>query len=482
MDGQELNQAWQIVCGKIKESNTIDASQVEAFFSRLKPQAMSNGFLMLTADNDFIRSWVATHYLPIIKETLRAIYSTDFNVLIEVDPNQAEPKSTQTVVVENTPTSTQVTKDTTPTQMVSTPSTEPRVLVKTPLSSYTFENFVIGDSNRMAYSIALAVAEMPGHDESKNPLFIYGRSGLGKTHLLRAMQNYIQENLPSLSVVYVDSEELLSEYMEASAAHDKEKESYKNFKRRYENADVLLIDDVQYFQGKKQTLDIVFQIFNKLSSKGSQIVLSADRAPKNIDIDERYQSRFNSGGTVDIQPPEVETKLGIIREYIKERQEALGNNSFEISKEIQMYIAENSGSNVRELKSAVGKVINQIVFLDLNNISLTEVKQLLENHFSSGVATRITVTDVQRAVEKFYKVSHADLVGTKRSKYIANARQVAMYLCRQMIDISNSAVGKAFNKDHTTVMHSESIVEERMKENRELSEEIEILRRTILES
>ena len=154
--------------------------------------------------------------------------------------------------------------------------------------------------------MAVSVAETPGKPHL-NPLFIYGRSGLGKTHLLRAIQNYINSNMPNLQVVYKDSNELLEDYMDASAAHDTEKSSYKNFKMYYEEADVLLVDDVQQLQGKKQTLDIMFQIFNKLTSQGKQVVLSADRAPKNIDIDERYKTRFNSGGTFDIQPPEIET-------------------------------------------------------------------------------------------------------------------------------------------------------------------------------
>ena len=163
-----------------------------------------------------------------------------------------------------------------------------------PSSTLTFENFVIGDSNRMAYSMALNVAEQPGHGPL-NPLFIYGKSGLGKTHLMFAIQNYIRETQPQLRTVYVDSSDMLTDYMEAGAAHDKEKSSYKNFKARYEVADVLLIDDIQYLQGKKQTLDIVFQIFNSLINQRKQIILSADRAPKNIDIDERYHSRFKIG-------------------------------------------------------------------------------------------------------------------------------------------------------------------------------------------
>ena len=349
-----------------------------------------------------------------------------------------------------------------------------------PTSTLTFENFVIGDSNRMAYSMAVAVAEMPGKAHL-NPLFIYGKSGLGKTHLMRAIQNYVNETMPHLSVVYVDSAELLSDYMEASAAHDKEKSSYKNFKTRYEEADVLLIDDVQYLQGKKQTLDIVFQIFNKLTSQGRQVVLSADRAPKNIDIDERYKSRFNSGGTFDIQPPEIETKLGIVKSFVEEYRESEGSRDFDIPPDIQMYIAESSSSNIRELKSAVTKVIYQMTFFNQPNLSLDDVRSLLENHFSGGPSKRLTIADIQKEVETFYRVSHAELVGKKRAREIIHARQIAIYLCRQMLDLPFNDIGKKFNRDHSTVMYSVTNIEEKMKENRELREELETLRQIIRE-
>ena len=340
-------------------------------------------------------------------------------------------------------------------------------------STYVF----VGDSDG---DMAVAVAEMPGKAHL-NPLFIYGKSGLGKTHLLRAIQNYVHETMPNLSTIYVDSAELLSDYMEASAAHDKEKSSYKNFKTRYEEADVLLIDDVQYLQGKKQTLDIVFQIFNKLTGQGRQVVLSADRAPKNIDIDERYKSRFNSGGTFYIQPPEIETKLGIVKSFVDEYRATEGKASFSIPDDIQMYIAESSSSNIRELKSAVTKVIYQMTFFNQPDLSLDDVRSLLENHFSGGPSKRLTIADIQKEVETFYKVSHADLVGKKRTRNIIYARQIAIYLSRQMLDLPFNDIGKKFNRDHSTVMYSVTNVEEKMKESRELREELETLKQLIRE-
>ncbi|OUO92364.1 chromosomal replication initiator protein DnaA [Gordonibacter sp. An230] len=513
MNSESIEQSWQEVCSQIKSYNNIDPTQISAFFSRLHPQAMSEGFLMLTADNDFIKTWIERHYAEFIQQALIDLYHVPFTVVIEVDlagappvPNAvqasgAHPPTLQPSTAATAATATQTGPHTTPaaskTQATAqdpskeddgavalpdpaNPLPSTADMADAPTSTLTFENFVIGDSNRMAYSMAVAVAEMPGKAHL-NPLFIYGKSGLGKTHLMRAIQNYVNETMPHLSVIYVDSAELLSDYMEASAAHDKEKSSYKNFKTRYEEADVLLIDDVQYLQGKKQTLDIVFQIFNKLTSQGRQVVLSADRAPKNIDIDERYKSRFNSGGTFDIQPPEIETKLGIVKSFVEEYRESEGSNDFDIPADIQMYIAESSSSNIRELKSAVTKVIYQMTFFNQPMLSLDDVRSLLENHFSGGSSKRLTIADIQKEVEAFYKVSHADLIGNKRTRNITYARQIAMYLCRQMLDLPFNDIGKKFNRDHSTVMYSVTNIENKIKENRELSEELETLRQIIHE-
>lgn len=523
MESKQLHDTWQEVCEQVKSYPNVAPSQVTAFFSRLAPQAMSEDFLMLTADTEFIKTWIEQHYLDHIKQALLDLNGVEFTVAIEIDPTgqqtgdptdksdstrqeQAEPEPKpaaprKQIEREADPSHISTTRskkgresspDPSPSRLraiddLPVPaedrylSADERIpLDASPTSSLTFENFVIGDSNRMAYSMAVAVAEAPGRAHL-NPLFIYGKSGLGKTHLLRAIQNYIRETMPHLSTIYVDSAEFLSDYTEAAAGHDKEKSSYRNFKQRYEEADVLLIDDVQYLQGKKQTLDIVFQIFNNLTSRGHQIVLSADRAPKNIDIDERYKTRFNSGGTFDIQPPEIETKLSIIKSYLDEYRESEGDPSFTIPDEIQIYIAEISSSNIRELKSAVTKVIYQMTYFNRPNLTLDDVRALLENHFSGGPSKRLSIADVQKEVESFYKVSHSDLIGKKRSREIAYARQIAIYLCRQMLDLPYNDIGKKFNRDHTTVMYSVTNVEKKMQESRELREELETLSQIIRE-
>ena len=496
MNTEELKKEWSLVCDTIRAYDSINPSQMNAFFSRLQPQAMSEDFIMVTADNDFIKTWIERHYARYIQKALRDLHGVEFTVAIEVDANQEVPEVAfeeetplKDVVVEELVSKEEKSEEVSAdsegikTDEKSSKSVHSKLETSglSSISTLTFENFVIGASNRMAYSMALNVAEEPGNP-LLNPLFIYGRSGLGKTHLLRAIQNYVNETYPHLKALYVDSADFLSEYVEAAHAHDKQKTSFKNFKDKYQEADILMIDDIQYLQGKDQTLDIVFQIFNRMIDEGKQVVLSADRAPKNITMDERYQSRFNSGGTFDIQPPEVETKLGIIKSFVEEYKKTSSFEDFDISEEIERYIAENSSSNIRELKSAVTKVIFNMVSLEKSSITVEEVSELLKNHFSGGAMKRLTVGDIQKQVEQYYDVSHADLVGQKRSRKIVYARQIAIYLSRMMLNQSYSYIAKNFgNRDHTTIMYSVTNVEEKMKENRELREEIENIKRKIRE-
>ena len=540
MDSETLNEQWARICAQVKSYQDIDPSQVSAFFSRLVPQAMSDSFLMLTADNDFIKTWVEQHYTEVIVRALRDLTGVVFAVAIAVDPTQEQrkiaaagqpsPAAPLSAPAQPMPTPTPAqpaasTIESLPSQPIAAaapPSPaygaplsqatpfEPSGMVahslaedvvvdhyappapaplsqepvaeraSNPSSSLTFENFVIGESNRMAYSMAVEVAESPGR-LPLNPLFIYGKSGLGKTHLMRAIQNYIEETRPSMRTVYVDAQDFVSKYSEAGAIKDQEKVSFRNFRAYYEQADILLLDDVQHLQGKKESMNMLFQLFNTLTSQGKQVVLSADRAPKNIQFDERLKSRFYSGGTIDIQPPEVETKLGIVKSFTDEfsRSEGLGN--FTLSDDIQMYNAENSGSNSRELKGAVNTVIYRMIYCDRSDISIDEVRELLANHFTGGMSRSLTVEDIQREVENFFKVSHSDMVGPKRSQSIVRPRQIAIYLCRQLLDLPYGDIGKKFNRDHSTAIHSATSIEERLKTDRDTQEEIEVLQKIICE-
>ena len=503
MNIEDLQQEWKLICSKVKEYPGVDSSQVNAFFARLQLQAMSDDFIMITTDAEFIKNYIETHYMDLIKKALKDLYGASFTVALEVDPNQKsvspqtsqqKAENTQQTDAPSMPSAVSpaepeaspqvITNEQKPAQPVplerAEKAAESKHLADMPFKM-TFENFVIGDSNNLAFSMAVAVAEQPGKMPGLNPLFIYGKSGLGKTHLLSSIQNYIADSSPELTAVYADSSEFLNQYIEASIEHDRDAASYRNFKQRYTSADVLLIDDVQFFQAKHQTLDILFQIFNTFIDEGKQVVLAADRAPKNIDLDERYSSRFAGGMVCAINPPEIDTKMGIIRSFVEEYRIARDMPDFSIPPKIEQYIADISSSNIRELKGAVSIVVYH---MNANkDITVDDVRELLKNQFSGGANKKISISDIQKQVEAFYKVSHADLVGNKRSREIVYPRKVAIYLCRQMLDLPYKYIGSNFGgRDHTTVMYSYDSIEEKLKESREVQEEIESIKTLIWEN
>lgn len=565
MDSEKLNDQWSAVKAQILGYPDVNAAEISAFFSRLEPQAMSDSFLMLTAGNEFIKTWVEDHYLDSIQRALFDMTGTPFAVAIAVDPTQEQRQTAQAGAAAAAPSpaaaapvmaqaagaavplaapATPATPVTAgagglnpvsavaagaePCQVVevSAPSTVAPVAAPQPFSgapatppspasvapagaletseasraaaspapsapvdpaagdqpssTLTFSNFVIGESNQMAYSMANEVAGNPGRPIF-NPLFIYGKSGLGKTHLMLAIKNYIDKTQPHLRTVYADSADFVSKYMEASVAHDREKASFKNFKHYYEEADVLLIDDIQYLQNKKQCLDMVFQLFNSLTAQGKQVVLSADRAPKNIDVDDRYSSRFSSGGIVEVRPPDIETKLAIVKRFAEECSRNEGFSQCAIPDDIQMYIAENSSSNIRELLSAVTNVLYRMVFSGQSDMTIEGARVLLENHFSGGMSRNLSAEDIQREVENFFKVSHADLLSAKRSRSIAYPRQIAIYLCRQLLDVPYEDIGRKFNRDHSTAIYAVGAIEEKLKKERDVQEEVETLQKILSE-
>ena len=566
MDSEKLNDRWSAVKAQILGYPDVNAAEISAFFSRLEPQAMSDSFLMLTAGNEFIKTWVEDHYLASIQRALFDMTGTPFAVAIAVDPTQEQRQTAQAGSATAAPSpaaaapvmaqgagaavpwaapatpATPVTAGASgglnpvsavaagaePCQVVevAAPSTvapvaapqpfsgapatppspssvAPAGAIETseasraaaspapsapvdpaagdqPSSTLTFSNFVIGESNQMAYSMANEVAGNPGRPIF-NPLFIYGKSGLGKTHLMLAIKNYIDKTQPHLRTVYADSADFVSKYMEASVAHDREKASFKNFKHYYEEADVLLIDDIQYLQNKKQCLDMVFQLFNSLTAQGKQVVLSADRAPKNIDVDDRYSSRFSSGGIVEVRPPDIETKLAIVKRFAEECSRNEGFSQCAIPDDIQMYIAENSSSNIRELLSAVTNVLYRMVFSGQSDMTIEGARVLLENHFSGGMSRNLSAEDIQREVENFFKVSHADLLSAKRSRSIAYPRQIAIYLCRQLLDVPYEDIGRKFNRDHSTAIYAVGAIEEKLKKERDVQEEVETLQKILSE-
>lgn len=560
----DIEEVWEHLITQLKSYPNVNDSQIDAFFSRLKIQAVSSGFIMLTSQTTFIKEWIETHYLQDIKQALEDIYHVDFFIQIEVDPSQ--PVS-NTIFSSTTPTAQPITaanplggssssplqsdqhtansqttvqgldnqadirdsfQRTTPFENMDTQSAIraiPQSLTqtqerekyqdqtqKTPLDiqnggtpngsiygatqgadtvvsplqnnqvntiipGYSFSNFVIGESNRMAYMVAEEVASRPGI-ENYNPLFIYGKSGVGKTHLMCAINNFIIENYPNqFRVFYIDTAELVNSYSLASIEKSVDKNSFKNFDRFFDNVDVLLIDDVQNLQGRPATLDMVFQILNRMIMQGKQMILAADRAPKNIDIDERYQSRFAQGTIIDIQPPDDETKRNIIKSFIHQREEEEGME-FDLDERIIDYIVERSSSNVREVRSAVSTIILEIKMNQGEDTSVYELERKLENHFLTQT-NRITVDVILESVEEFFKIKAEDLFGKSRKKNVNHARQIAIYLIRQLLNEPYEAIGEIFNRNHTTIMYSNDQIELKLKEERDLAEEVEAIRKLI---
>lgn len=335
-------------------------------------------------------------------------------------------------------------------------------------SKCTFDTFVVGKSNEFARGAALAVAEQPGI--AYNPLFIYGNSGLGKTHLLVAIANYAMQNFPRMATRYVSANKFLNDYVEAT-----QRNQWGTFNSKYHQVDILLVDDVQYLEGKDETINQLFNIFNEMTNRNKQIVLSADRAPKDIDMDDRMRSRFISGLLADIKPPDYETRLAILKNYlsrVNQHTSFYGN----IPDDVLGYLAEVATSNIREMEGAITRLVSNMTLLKKNSISIEEAQELLQDFFPTIQDKQIDIALIQSEVERFFKISHEDMISGKRSKGITTPRHIAIYLSRYMTEESLESIGKKFGgRDHTTVMHSVNKIERDQKDNRILFDQLEQL-------
>ena len=335
-------------------------------------------------------------------------------------------------------------------------------------SKCTFNTFVVGKSNEFARNASLAVAEQPG--VAYNPLFIYGNSGLGKTHLLVAIANYAMQNFPRMATRYVSANKFLNDFVEATQ-HNR----WGSFNEKYHQADILLVDDVQYLEGKDETINQLFNIFNEMTNQNKQIVLSADRAPKDIDMDDRMRSRFISGLLCDIKPPDYETRLAILKNYlsrVNQHTSFYGN----ISDDVLTYLAEVATSNIREMEGAITRLISNMTLLRKDYISVEEAQDLLQDFFPTTKNKQVDIALIQSEVEHFFGISHEDMISSKRSKGITIPRHIAIYLSRYMTEESLESIGKKFGgRDHTTIMHSVNKIDQDQKDNRKLFDQLEQL-------
>jgi chromosomal replication initiator protein len=324
---------------------------------------------------------------------------------------------------------------------------------------YTFETFVIGSSNRFAHAAAVAVAEAPA--KAYNPLFIYGDSGLGKTHLLHAIGHYAQSFYQGVKVRYVSSEEFTNDFI--NMIRDGKQDG---FRRRYRDVDVLLVDDIQFLENKEGTQEEFFHTFNTLHNASKQIVISSDRAPKRlVTLEDRLRSRFEWGLLTDVQPPELETRIAILRK--KAVQEGLN-----APPEVLEYIASRISTNIRELE---GALIRVTAFASLNRqtVDLQLAEIVLKDLIPEAQGPQITATTIMGQTASYFGLSIDDLCGTSRSRVLATARQIAMYLCRELTDLSLPKIGQQFGgRDHTTVMYADRKIRSLMAERRSIYNQV----------
>ncbi|CAL29377.1 chromosomal replication initiator protein DnaA [Staphylococcus carnosus] len=330
----------------------------------------------------------------------------------------------------------------------------------------TFETFVIGPGNRFPHAASLAVAEAPA--KAYNPLFIYGGVGLGKTHLMHAIGHYVLENNRDAKVIYTSSEKFTNEFIKSIRDNETEQ-----FREKYRNIDVLLIDDIQFIQNKEQTQEEFFHTFNDLHQTGKQIVISSDRPPKEIaKLEDRLRSRFEWGLIVDITPPDYETRMAILQKKLEEED-------VDIPLESLTYIANQIQSNIRELEGALTRVI---AYSRLQNEAITTelTAEALKDIIQTPKSKKITIQDIQKVVGQYYNVRLEDFAAKKRTKSIAYPRQIAMYLSRELTDFSLPKIGEEFGgRDHTTVIHAHMKIQTDMSEDPIFKQEVENLEKEI---
>ena len=336
-------------------------------------------------------------------------------------------------------------------------------------SKYRFDTFVVGGNNKFAHSASLAVAESPG--VAYNPLYLYGGAGLGKTHLMHSIGHFILDQNPDMKVLYVTSEQFTNEVIESIRSGNAAK--MNKLREKYRTVDVLLIDDVQFIIGKESTQEEFFHTFNVLHSAGKQIILSSDKPPKEMEtLEERFRSRFEWGLIADIQPPDYETRMAILKKNAE-------NYNKEINEDIFQYIATNIKSNIRELEGAYNKVI---AFSKLNKVEITldNVEEALKDIISPNAKKQITPQVIIDVVAEHFGISSADIVSKRRNSKFVLPRQICMYLCRELTTESLQNIGKALNKkDHTTVIHGIEKITDDMTKNEELKNKIGIIKKKL---
>ena len=459
----DLSPYWDAALASLTEEEL--PAQQRAFVTLTQPLGLVGDTALVAAPNEFTKDVLETRLRPIVVRALTNTIGQDVRLAVTVDPTitPAVDETTTDEMADATyaddpvaPMSAEPLEESTRpgTGSPDTRSGDGRLNDK-----YVFDTFVIGSSNRFAHAAAVAVAEQPAR--AYNPLFIYGGSGLGKTHLLHAIGHYTRTLYKGTHVRYVSSEEFTNEFIN-SIRDDKA----AAFQRRYRETDVLLVDDIQFLSGKVQTQEEFFHTFNTLHNANKQIVITSDLPPKQLqEFEDRMRSRFEWGLITDIQPPDLETRIAILRKKTKHER-------LVAPPEVLEYIASKITTNIRELE---GALIRVTAFASLNRqpVDLTITEIVLKDLLPSETGPEITAAQIMAATAQYFGVTVDDLCGASRSRVLVTARQIAMYLCRELTDLSLPKIGQAFGgRDHTTVMHADRKIRQLMAERRSLFNQV----------
>ena len=439
------DELWSRTISQIK--NSLPESEFSSWFTRISFGTEDKGKVTLYVPSNFVKDRVDAVYRELIENTLSELGESEFTVVFEVR-KYAQNQNSLKKTAESSKTGTSDQQQDQKVQKPAKPSADD--LMFNP--AYTFDSFVPGDNSSFAYSACMAIAKNPG--SAYNPCLLYGGVGLGKTHLIQSIGNYIRKNT-KLKVVYVTAENFTNEYIQA--INDNKTMQFKN---KYRKVSVLLIDDIHFLQKKVETQNELFNTFNDLYDTGRQIVFTCDRPVEELkDISDRLRSRFERGLNIDLLPPDYETRVAILRKKCQEK-----NVIF--SDEVIDYIASNITSNVRALESCLTKLIAYCQLLN-KDISLDIAKEQLRHIISSNNDTSgISIDMVIKTVASYFNVSPFDIRGKNKNQSIVLPRQIAMYLCRKLTDFSTTEIGNEFGgKNHTTVMYNVQKVEARLKSN-----------------
>lgn len=442
MDSYDLAEIWIKFTEKFKES--VSEKVFDVWIKPIMPLEVTEDYYKVGVKNSFFKKMIEENYASVIEGILSGIMQKQITLVI--DTLEEPAASVKQFVVHEPPAEPYGAKPAQQTPLFDDKPGEPGIDAEADLESnlnpkYVFENFVIGNSNRFAHAAAQAVAKNPAH--AYNPLFLYGGVGLGKTHLMHAIGNRIKQNDPRMKVLYISSEKFTNEIV--NSIYNKTTEA---FRKKYRNIDCLIIDDIQFLKGKEQTQVEFFHTFNTLYEANKQIIISSDRKPKEIEtLEDRLRTRFESGLTADIQPPDLETRMAILRKKA-------ASDNITLPSDVITLIAASISTNIREIEGAYTKIV---AYSSLMNIPITiEIAQKILKEMGNKVqAKQITFENITQAVASHYNIKIEELFNKKRTQNIAYPRQIAMYLCRELADLSYPRIGELFGgRDHTTVIHA----------------------------